>query len=116
LLDNYIDANKDDLIKSLFEFIKIPSISITGEGIDQAIAFLEEELSSAGFSVQIYQTAAYPVIFAECGSAQSSFNLLLYGHYDVFPTDDLSHWRTPPSGQSHLNFEPLKLHFESLKL
>jgi len=96
MFDRYIEGHQGDLLQDLKEFIRIPSISTTGEGIADAVSFVVEQLSGAGFSTHVYQTAGHPIILGASGPEDAGCTLLMYGHYDVFPADDQQHWRTSP--------------------
>jgi acetylornithine deacetylase/succinyl-diaminopimelate desuccinylase-like protein len=96
MFNSYIERNRDMIIDDLFRFIRIPSISMTGQGIAEAVSFLAGELAAAGCEVKIYDTTGNPIIYAETGPENASFTLLIYGHYDVFPADDQKHWKTQP--------------------
>lgn len=96
MLYTEIEERQEIFLHDLFRFIRIPSISMTGEGIQEAVTFLHHELEEAGCSVQVYQTAGNPVVYAEVGPQNASFSLLIYGHYDVFPVDDRTNWNSEP--------------------
>jgi len=100
MFNRYIEVHQSGLLQDLKEFIRIPSISTTGEGIPDAVSFVVAQMSGAGFSTHVYQTAGHPIIFGAIGPADAGCTLLMYGHYDVFPADDQQQWRTPP-------FEPI---------
>ncbi len=61
-----------------------------------AIDFLIGVLEQAGFAPAVVDTARNPVVIAEVGPDDGEFELLIYGHYDVFPADDPDEWNTPP--------------------
>src|SRR5207302_3213377 len=95
MFNRYIEVHQSGLLQDLKEFIRIPSISTTGEGIADAVSFVVEQLSGAGFSTHVYQTAGHPIILGTSGPEDEGCKLLMYGHYDVFHDDDQQHWRTP---------------------
>ncbi len=96
MFDHYIQLHREAIMRELFDFIRIPSISMTGQGISEAVSFLASEFQAAGCLTQVHETAGNPIIYAEAGPANAKFTLLIYGHYDVFPADDHKDWKTEP--------------------
>ncbi len=86
--------------QELLEWLAIPSISTLSErNTDTRLAaeYLHQKLTSLGFSSSILETAGHPVVFAEHSKAgESTPTVLLYGHYDVQPTDPDDEWITQP--------------------
>lgn len=95
-VDGYLAQHEDRLIASLAEFISIASVSTTGSDMTPAIEFLLDELAAAGLDGEVLETEGNPVVYAEGGPPDPAFELLIYGHYDVFPGDERDAWRTPP--------------------
>ena len=94
--DEYLRQHGDRLLASLIEFIRIPSVSTAGADMEPAVAFLLRELKACGFASEVISTGGNPVVYAEAGGSTSEHEVLLYGHYDVFPADRDDEWRTPP--------------------
>jgi hypothetical protein len=89
------------LVRTLLDSVRIASVSLTGEGIADHVAFLRKRLEGWGFAVEVHPTTSHPIIYAEMGPKDASFTWLLYGHYDVYPADEKQEaWRTKP-------FEPV---------
>jgi acetylornithine deacetylase/succinyl-diaminopimelate desuccinylase-like protein len=99
-LDAYIQQHRERFVSELLDYVRIPSISQTGEGIQAAIDFLCRSFSRLGASTQVLQTSGNPIVLAEVGPAHAPFTLLVYGHYDVVPAQGQAGWRTEP-------FEPV---------
>jgi len=104
-MDHPIDAlvakRADSLVATLLESVRIPSVSLTGEGIAEAVAFLRAKLLGWGFEVEVHETASQPIVYAEIGPKDAAFTWLTYGHYDVYPADAKQEgWKTNP-------FEPV---------
>jgi acetylornithine deacetylase/succinyl-diaminopimelate desuccinylase-like protein len=96
-----VDARSDALLQTLLASVRIASVSLTGEGIADQVAFLRGRLEGWGFTVEVHPTASHPIVFAEIGPENAAFTWLLYGHYDVYPADAKQEgWRTQP-------FEPV---------
>lgn len=89
------------LIDTLLESVRIASVSLTGEGIAEQVAFLRARLEGWGFAVEAHATSGHPILYAEAGPKDARTTWLLYGHYDVYPADgEREGWRTRP-------FEPV---------
>jgi acetylornithine deacetylase/succinyl-diaminopimelate desuccinylase-like protein len=101
MIDQAVRDRADYLVRTLLESVRIASISLTGEGIDDQVAFLSQRMKGWGFAVEVHPTTSHPIIYAEIGPADARFTWLVYGHYDVYPADEKQEgWRTKP-------FEPV---------
>jgi acetylornithine deacetylase/succinyl-diaminopimelate desuccinylase-like protein len=97
-----IDADLEQSLARLFDFLRIPSISTDAaykEHCVSAAKFVAADLAGIGFDASIRPTPGHPVVLAKSKNeaAQSSApRVLFYGHYDVQPVDPLELWDTPP--------------------
>ena len=85
----------------LEEFLKIASISTDPShktDIEKAAIWLMDYLSKIGMSnAKMIKTKGHPCVYAEYRSAQENAKtVLIYGHYDVQPSDPLDKWLTDP--------------------
>ncbi|MBM4178811.1 MAG: dipeptidase [Ignavibacteria bacterium] len=101
----YLEQNKALYEAQLTDFLSIGSISIDpacAEDVKRCATWLADHLTSIGLpTVKIYPTPGHPIVYAEDLSAgESAPTVMLYGHYDVQPTDPLNLWTNPP-------FEPV---------
>ncbi|BDB99465.1 M20/M25/M40 family metallo-hydrolase [Saccharolobus caldissimus] len=86
----------DEELYTLIEFLKIPSISATGEGIENAANFLKDTIErTLGVKAYVDKTKGHPVVFSEI-NVNAKKTLLVYNHYDVQPVDPISEWKYPP--------------------
>ncbi len=96
--------NNSKALQELLEWLAIPSISTLSErkpDMQRAAEYLHHKLESIGFKSQIMPTGGHPAVYAEHLTAgESAKTILLYGHYDVQPTDPDGEWQQPP-------FEPV---------
>ena len=96
-----IDADLDQSLERLFEFLRIQSISTDPAYKDQcqsAAEYVAKDLSGIGFKTSIRPTEGHPIVVGK-GSPRANGKaprVLFYGHYDVQPVDPLALWETPP--------------------
>ena len=96
-----IDADLDQSLERLFEFLRIQSISTDPTYKDQcqsAAEYVAKDLSGIGFKTSIRPTEGHPIVVGK-GSPRANGKaprVLFYGHYDVQPVDPLDLWETPP--------------------
>ena len=56
-IKEYISLNKDEIIKDLAEFVRIPSVSSKGEHRDEGAEYLCNLMKKCGIKTQIFPTA-----------------------------------------------------------
>ncbi|HEU4327036.1 MAG TPA: M20/M25/M40 family metallo-hydrolase [Roseiflexaceae bacterium] len=95
-LFNYIDQRRDDSISRLIDYVRRPSISAQGVGMEETVAYLAELLGRLGLAPQVLATGRWPALLGRWTVAPDLPTVLLYGHYDVQPPDPLDAWITPP--------------------
>jgi acetylornithine deacetylase/succinyl-diaminopimelate desuccinylase-like protein len=103
--EEFLEDTRDQGLKELEDFLRIPSISSQPERADdvrRAAAHLAEQYQRIGLeNAEVIETAGHPVVYADWLKAPGKPTVLLYGHYDVQPVDPLDLWTTPP-------FEPIR--------
>ena len=94
----YIDKNISKMITDLQELIRQPSVSATGEGIEECAITVKHLLERNGISSEILcLDKAPPLVYGSVESKQNPHKtLLFYNHYDVQPVEPLELWRDPP--------------------
>jgi acetylornithine deacetylase/succinyl-diaminopimelate desuccinylase-like protein len=101
MIESAVRERSDALVRTLLDSVRIASVSLTGEGIADQVAFLKKRLEDWGFATEVHPTTSHPILYAEIGPKDAKFTWLLYGHYDVYPADEKQEgWRTRP-------FEPV---------
>jgi len=100
----YISKNKIRFLNELIELLKIPSISADSafsQDVVDTAGMVKIALKEAGCeSVEICETAGYPIVYGEKILDPTLPTVLVYGHYDVQPPDPIELWTSPP-------FEPV---------
>jgi acetylornithine deacetylase/succinyl-diaminopimelate desuccinylase-like protein len=96
-----IDADLDNSLARLFDFLRLQSISTDPAYADQckaAAQFVAKDLASLGLNAEVRPTGGHPVVVAKPNgnAAGKGPRVLFYGHYDVQPVDPLEQWKTPP--------------------
>jgi acetylornithine deacetylase/succinyl-diaminopimelate desuccinylase-like protein len=91
----YIDDHLEQHVDQLRSWLRQPSISATGEGIDEMARLVRDDLQALGFQeADLVPTSGHPGVwgFYDAGAAKT---LMLYLMYDVQPADP-SEWLAPP--------------------
>ncbi len=96
----HLDANRDQRIARLCEYLKIESVG-TDSAFDaqtqHAAQWTAEQLRACGLSVEVIDTPGNPIVLAKTKHAPAGApRVLFYGHYDVQPADPVGLWTTPP--------------------
>jgi acetylornithine deacetylase/succinyl-diaminopimelate desuccinylase-like protein len=100
-LSAYCAAERDRVVDTLFEWLRIPSISAdptrAGE-VRRSAEFCAGLLCDAGLAgVDLLETAGAPAVYGEWLQAgPAAPTVLVYGHHDVQPVDPLPEWVSPP--------------------
>ncbi|MBI9049532.1 MAG: dipeptidase [Anaerolineaceae bacterium] len=98
----YIKENISKYQDDLMELIKIPSVSTDPDfanDVKKAAKWLKSYLEDLDFTATVYETPKHPIVVAESNdvdSAEACKTILIYGHYDVQPSDPDELWETPP--------------------
>ncbi|WP_342734343.1 M20/M25/M40 family metallo-hydrolase [Bradyrhizobium sp. B117] len=92
----HIDANRDQFVNRLLDYLRHPSISAQNIGMGEVAELLVSMLTRLGLQAQIIPTSGYPVVMGRWERAPGAPTILLYGHYDVQPPDPLGAWISPP--------------------
>jgi acetylornithine deacetylase/succinyl-diaminopimelate desuccinylase-like protein len=94
------DANLESSLDTLFELVRIPSISTDpayAGDCRRAAQLLADYLGELGFEAAVRDTTGHPMVVAHHeGASADSPHFLFYGHYDVQPVDPLHLWTHPP--------------------
>jgi acetylornithine deacetylase/succinyl-diaminopimelate desuccinylase-like protein len=103
-IQSYVNSNKERFLNELLDLLKIPSISAKPEHrpdmFTTAEAVKQRLIEAGADKVEICQTKGYPVVYGEKIIDSSKPTVVVYGHYDVQPSDPLDLWDSPP-------FEPV---------
>ncbi len=96
----YVEKNAAGYEQDLKDFCSIPSVSTLREhrpDVHRAAKWLAKRLQKLGVSkVSIIETTGHPVVYAKTPYVEGRPVILVYGHYDVQPTDPIDEWDSPP--------------------
>ena len=93
---NHIEANQDGYLERLKSYLRQPSISAHGVGVQETADILQSWLNDLGFEAEQKPTEGWPMVMGRRIEDDSLPTVLLYGHYDVQPADPLDLWESPP--------------------
>ncbi len=94
-----LDQHQEELLGRLLEFVAIPSVSTDpayAQAMQQACFWLCNWAASQGLHHEIWATPGHPSVYIETPPVPGKPVLLIYGHYDVQPAEDLDLWQSPP--------------------
>ena len=92
---SWIDSTRDQSIEKMAKLISQPSVSSTGEGVEECAKLLCDMLKEVGLKAKIIPTKGLPAVYAE-RIVPGTPTVMFYGHYDTQPVGDLNLWDTPP--------------------
>ena len=96
MLRESLERNRDRWIADWVELVRQPSVSATGEGVEDCCRMIADKMERMGIDTQIHPVKPYPVITGRFGRDSDKKTVLIYAHYDVMPAGDLKLWETPP--------------------
>jgi acetylornithine deacetylase/succinyl-diaminopimelate desuccinylase-like protein len=100
-LAGHVAADSQRIVATLFEWLRIPSISAHPDHaafVRASGEFCAQLLEGAGFEhVAVLETAGGPAAYGDWLHAEAGApTVLVYGHHDVQPVDPLDAWTSPP--------------------
>ena len=111
-LTTYVEEARDRIVETLFEWLRIPSISADpahAADVVRSAEFAARLLGDCGLeNVAILPTPGAPAVYGDwLHAGPEAPTVVVYGHHDVQPVTPLELWETPP-------FEPEIRHGECL--
>jgi acetylornithine deacetylase/succinyl-diaminopimelate desuccinylase-like protein len=100
-LADHVAADRDRIVATLFEWLRIPSISAHPDRAADVRAsgeFCAGLLEDAGFEhIALLETAGAPATYGDwLHAGPDAPTVLVYGHHDVQPVDPVDAWTSPP--------------------
>jgi len=89
-------GSKDYILEEVKRLLRMPSVSGTGEGIEEVAGYLRDWLRDRlGARATLLRYGGHPIVYGELG-ARKKRTLLYYNMYDVQPPGQLELWESPP--------------------
>ena len=100
-LTPWVEAERDRIVATLFDWLRIPSISADPDragDVRRSAQFAADLLGRAGLEhVEILETPGAPAVYGDwLHAGPGAPTALVYGHHDVQPVDPLELWHSPP--------------------
>jgi acetylornithine deacetylase/succinyl-diaminopimelate desuccinylase-like protein len=99
-IEGQLESTQSARLASFLDFLRIPSISADpahAADCQRAADWLVDRLRTAGLEhVEASPTGGPPIVYADWLGAPGAQTVVIYGHYDVQPTDPLAEWTSPP--------------------
>ena len=83
----YLEERFPESLAKVQEFLRTPSVSYTGEGIQETAQQLVQRIQAMGGTAEAVATPGHPVVYGELWSGAKD-TLLIYGMYDVMPAQE----------------------------
>ncbi|MGA2664569.1 MAG: dipeptidase [Nitrososphaerales archaeon] len=98
---DYVRKNHERYLSELKEYVSIPSVSTLPEhkaDVERTAQWIRSKLERIGLErAEVLPTGGHPIVYGEWLKAPAGRpTILIYGHYDVQPTDPLGEWSSPP--------------------
>jgi acetylornithine deacetylase/succinyl-diaminopimelate desuccinylase-like protein len=111
----YIDAHIDEHVRNLQKWIQQPSVSNTGEGIQESAQMVKGYFDQLGCqSTKVYDPGvaewgqqSNPVVYAKCDEGAKK-TLVIYWMYDTMPITQPDLWIRPPFAGDIVEQAPYK--------
>jgi len=106
-VNRYLKANQARFMDELIGLLSIPSISTTSdhhEDLTNCACQVKKLLLKSGCGyAEVLNTCGNPIVYGEIISGLNKPTVLVYGHYDVVPSDSNHLWKTDPFNPSIRN-------------
>ena len=102
-----IDRQWAGHLRETRDVLRIPSVSMTGEGIMDTAQRLQDLLSAMGAKTELFtaKKGSHPVVAGKVDVGADE-TIIVYGMYDVMPVGDIDEWDHPPFGASIVEMKP----------
>ncbi|MCE4612457.1 MAG: M20/M25/M40 family metallo-hydrolase [Desulfurococcales archaeon] len=92
----YVKGERDRLVEEVRKLLRMPSVSATGEGIEDTASYLAEWIRERlGGQATLLRYSGHPIVYGRVkGSGEA--RVVFYNMYDVQPPEPLEYWDSPP--------------------
>jgi acetylornithine deacetylase/succinyl-diaminopimelate desuccinylase-like protein len=108
-LVDFINGSRHRYISELKQFLGMPSVSALQQraaDVRRCAEWTAKEMQQIGLEhVELFNTPGHPIVYGDWLRAAGAPTILIYGHYDVQPTDLIDLWESPPFEATERNGE-----------
>ncbi len=95
-IDDIVSRKKEEMVEEVRKLLRMPSISGSGEGIEETASYLKEWLEKRlGTSVSLLRYGGHPIVYGKLDVGAEK-TVIVYNMYDVQPVEPLDLWEAPP--------------------
>ncbi len=92
----YVLRERDRLVEEVRRLLRMPSISATGEGVEEVASYLAEWVKERlGGTATLLRYGGHPIMYGRVGGSTGR-KIVFYNMYDVQPPEPLDEWEAPP--------------------
>ena len=92
----WTSAHRTELVQHFSDFLSIPNVAATPDGLRRNADFLIQQLQQRGVDAQLLTLSGAPsVVYGEIKTSGAAHTIVFYAHYDGQPVTP-SDWQTPP--------------------
>lgn len=92
----WVRKRRAEHLAELAEWVAVPGVSATGDGMPEATAHATTLLRRSGLDARAVDTGGGPLVVGHAPGPAGSPHVVIYGHYDVQPPGPLEQWTSPP--------------------
>ena len=90
---DWIDANADECVRDLQDFVRQPSISAQNVGLREGATLIRDMMRRDGLPADLHELEeGPPVVFGHLQAKGPAKTILCYAHYDVQPPEPIEAW------------------------
>lgn len=92
----YVSSNESRLVEEVRRLLRMPSISGSGEGIEDVAGYLRDWIrEELGAQATLLRYGGHPIVYGRL-NVGAERTVILYNMYDVQPVEPLELWESPP--------------------
>ncbi len=92
----YVKSRREELVEEVRSFLRMPSVSATGEGVRDVASYLASWIKERlGGDAELLEYGGHPIVYGRVRGG-SDRKIVFYNMYDVQPVDPLDEWIAPP--------------------
>ncbi len=93
---SYVESNVEYLVEEVRKLLRMPSVSGTGEGVEETAGYLRDWLRDRlGVQAVLLRYGGHPIVYGRLNVGAEK-TVVVYNMYDVQPVEPLEEWEYPP--------------------